>query len=468
MATLSFWGAAKNVTGSRYLVRSGASRILIDAGLYQEREFRHRNWERFPEDPGLLSAVVLTHGHVDHCGYLPRLVRDGFRGPVWCTPATAGIARIVLLDSARLQEEDAERKKARHEREGRRGPFPEESLYTVADVDRVIPLFKTVCYGVPFTAAEGIRVEFRDAGHILGSSSVRVEVGLEGGRRTVVAFSGDLGRTDTPILRDPQPIPDADVVVVESTYGDRVHKDIHMIQAALSEAVKEAARAGGRIIIPSFAVERSQDLLYRLRELLDKRLIPAIPVFLDSPMAVRITELFSRHAELFDEAAQAVIRQGDHPCDFPGLKLCRSREESASIATQHGGAIIIAGSGMCTGGRIKDHLAREIANPASMVLFVGYQASGTLGRQILDGDPEVRIHNEVHTVRAKVRRINGFSAHAGQDELLKWLMARKDIPRHVFVTHGEPKTAAVFADAVKAHAGWAASVPDYGDTEELG
>jgi metallo-beta-lactamase family protein len=262
-------------------------------------------------------------------------------------------------------------------------------------------------------------------------------------------------------------VPDADVVIIESTYGDRVHKDVHTIQTALADAVNETVRAGGRIVIPSFAVERTQDLLYRLRELMDKRVIPGVPVFVDSPMAVGITELFRRHMELFDEAARALLRKGEHPCDLPGLRFCRSREESEGIAKVRGGAIIIAGSGMCTGGRIKAHLAREISNPASMVLFVGYQANGTLGREILDGSPEVRIYGEMYTVRAKVRRINGFSAHAGQDELLKWLQARQGVPRRVFVTHGEPETSAIFADVVVKKTGWAASVPDYGDTVEL-
>lgn len=462
--TITFLGAARNVTGARFLLEHQGRRILVDCGLFQERDYRSRNWDPVPLEVGRLDAVVLTHAHVDHCGLLPKLVRDGFAGRVWCTPATADIAQIVLADTGKIQEEDAARKQKRHAGEGRKGPFGDKALYTAADAAAVTQHLNAVGYGRVFEPAQGMKVRFRDAGHILGSSSV--EVALNGSSPARLVFSGDLGRPSAPILRDPEPVGDADYIVIESTYGDRIHKPIESIQDRLAAVVNRTCPKGGCVVIPSFAVERTQELLYRLHELLDQKRIPRVPVFLDSPMASSVTEVFRRHPELFDDEARALLVSGKHPCDFPGLRLCRTAQES-EMATNARGAIIIAGSGMCTGGRIKRHIANHIGRETSTILFVGYQASGTLGRQILEGAGEIRVFGEMYSVRARVEKINGFSAHADQKELLAWLRTTTGTPRKIIVTHGEPETASAFAGEVERQLGWSAVAPAYGDRLDL-
>jgi metallo-beta-lactamase family protein len=457
---LSFMGAAKNVTGSRYLVESNGLRLLVDCGLYQERELRERNWDPFPSPPDSIDAVLLTHAHLDHCGLLPKLVREGFQGKIYCTPATSEIAQIVLMDSAHLQEEDAEYKRKRHEREGRRGPYPEIPLYTAADAEAVLPHFKSVKYEEPVQVADGAKAIFYDAGHILGSSAIQVKVSQNGEERTIL-FSGDLGRWDIPIIQDPTLVDQADYVLVESTYGDRLHKEESTINEELCEVIDATRKADGNIVIPSFAVERAQEVLYRLNELLMQNRIPHLPVFIDSPMAISVTEVFEHHPELFDEEMMKLILQRRSPFDFPGLKMTRSVTESKAINDMKGPAIIIAGSGMCTGGRIKHHLVHNISRPESTILFVGYQARGTLGRHIVDGAEEVRILGQKHPVRANVAQIHGFSAHADRDELLRWLSGLQKPPQHVFVIHGEPQAAKYFAGLLKEKKGWETSVPSY-------
>ncbi len=463
---LTFLGAAQNVTGSCYLVETDSSRVLIDCGMYQERDFKRRNWEPFLFQPASLDAVLLTHAHVDHCGLIPKLVKDGFKGRIYCTEATADIVQIVLLDSARIQREDAEHKRKRHEREGRKGPYPEVPLYTVEDVESSFTLLESAKYGNVINVSSSIDVIFHDAGHILGSSSVELII-KQGNEQRSLLFSGDIGRWDTPLLCDPS-VPDhAGYIVVESTYGNRDHKDNSHIDDTLEKIINETHKTKGKIIIPSFAIERTQELLYRLNGLLASDRIAHLPVFLDSPMAVRVTEVFRRHPELFDEETLALIRKGDHPCDFPGLEMCRTVDESKAINKFDGPAIVIAGSGMCTGGRIKHHLANHIDNPDNVILFVGYQAIGTLGRIILEGADEVRLYGKKRPVRARVEKINGFSAHADRNELLRWLSGLKNVPDHVFVTHGEPDSANAFAGQIGSEKGWNVSVPSYRDTADL-
>ena len=463
---LSFLGAAQNVTGSCYLLECGGVRLLVDCGLYQERDLKSRNWEPLPVPPNTVHGVLLTHAHLDHCGRLPRLVREGFKGTIYCTPATADIARIVLLDSAKIQAEDAELKRKRHTKEGRQAPYPEIPLYTVEDVEATLSLFSTVAYGESLKLSDTVQATFHDAGHILGSSMIRVQAGLNGSERTVL-FSGDVGRWNAPILRDPTLFDEADYVLVESTYGDREHKDPATIPETLARIIGETCRARGHIVIPSFAVERSQDLLYHLNGLLSRNLIPHLKVFVDSPMAAAVTQVFERHPELFDDETLELMRRGQHPCDFAGLTMCRTADESKAIRDQPGTAIIIAGSGMCTAGRVKHHLVNNIARPESTILFVGFQASGTLGRQILEGAPEVRILGQTYPVKARVAKINGFSAHADRSELLRWLTALKHPPRHVFAIHGEPLAAAAFAQYVRDATGWNISVASLHDEVEL-
>lgn len=438
----------------------------MDCGLVQERDLLHRNWEPFPATPESLDAVLLTHAHVDHCGLIPKLVREGFRGRIYCTTATSEIAKIILLDAAHLQEEDAEFKRKRHEREKRQGCYPEIPLYTVDDAKASFPQFVPVQYGEPVLIGEGVEATFHDAGHVLGSSMIKITVSHEGEHRTVL-FSGDVGRWDRPILKDPSVFDKIDYVIVESTYGDRLHEDSPDIGDSLAEIINSTWKAGGNIIIPSFALQRSQEILYHMNKLLLEGRIPHLMVFLDSPMAINITEVFKRHSELFDTEMSRLMRQHHSPFDFPSLKMVQTVDESKALNHIKGTIMIIAGSGMCTGGRVKHHLAANISKRENTILFVGYQAIGTLGRQIVDGSKKVRIFGQQYPVRAKIARIHGFSSHADRDELFRWLNGLKSAPRKVFVVHGEPVVAQWFSQFLREKKGWEISVPEYGAEANL-
>jgi metallo-beta-lactamase family protein len=459
---LKFLGAAQNVTGSRHLLEANSTRILVDCGLYQERQFRARNWDPFPIAAKSINAVLLTHAHLDHCGFLPKLAREGFNGKIYCNAATAEIAKIILLDSAHLQEEDAEYKRRRHEREGRKGPFPEAPLYTTADAEACLPQFAPVPYREAIPLGEGVEATFYDAGHILGSSIIRAKV-RQNGEERIILFSGDIGRPDRPIVCDPTVFDRADYVLIESTYGNRVHKDTEDIKRLIGNVINSTRKTGGNIIAPSFALERSQEVLYYINELRIENTIPRLTVFLDSPMAAKVTEVFQHHPELFDEKMTEFIKQHDSPFNLPGLRVVGSTEESKTINHIKGTVMVIAGSGMCTGGRIKHHLVNNITRPESTIMFVGYQAAGTLGRRIVDGARKVRILGKKYKVKAKVVRIHGFSAHADRDELLDWLRGLQAPPRGVFVVHGETKSAKAFGNHVRKETGWDVTVPDYQD-----
>ena len=459
---LSFFGAARSVTGSRYLVDVDGTRLLIDCGLHQERQFRERDWGPFPVNPGSIHAVLLTHAHLDHSGFLPKLVRDGFRGPIYSTSATGEITEVILMDSASLQEEDAEIKKKRHQKENRQGPHPEIPLYRVADAEACTPLFTNVDYETPVDVAPGVQAAFFDAGHTLGSASLRLKVGRGSAERTLV-FSGDVGRRGKPILNDPTTFKHADYVIMESTYGDRTLELPENNATALAEAINWTVRAGGNVVIPSFALERSQEILYYLNELLLENTIPHLMVFVDSPMAVAITKIFGRHQELMDKDMNRLIHRHRSPFDFAGLNMVTTVDQSKAINHIKGTIIVIAGSGMCTGGRIKHHLAANISRPDSSILFVGYQASGTLGREIVDGASEVRIFGETYPVEARVVYLHGFSGHADQPQLLDWVSGLTKPPRHVFITHGESGVTERFAALVHEKTGWNVSSPEFGD-----
>lgn len=459
---LKFLGAAQNVTGSRHLLEANGTKILVDCGLYQERHFQERNWEPFTCPPESLDAVLLTHAHLDHCGLLPKLVKEGFKGRIYCTAATAEIAQIILLDSAHLQEEDAEFKRKRHKKENRESPRPIEPLYTTEDAEACFPQFKSVRYKQPIELDGGIEATFCDAGHVLGSSIIKVKISKDGQDRSVI-FSGDIGRPDRPIVQDPEIVEQADYVLVESTYGDRVHQGPEDTKKLIAEAVNSALKAGGNIIVPSFALERSQELLYYINELRLENAIPQFPVFLDSPMASRITKVFKKHRELYDEEMNEFIRRHKSPFEFTGLKMAGTSDESKAINHLKGSIMIIAGSGMCTGGRIKHHLVNNITKPENTIMFVGYQAVGTLGRRIVNGEKEVRILGQKYPVNARIAKINGFSAHADKEELFEWLSGLKKPPRKLFVVHGESESAKAFGEYIREKTGWQVVVPAYQD-----
>ena len=459
---LMFLGAAQNVTGSRHLLQANGTRLLVDCGLYQERHFRDRNWEPFTVPPESIDAVLLTHAHLDHCGLLPKLVKEGFKGKIYCTDATAEIARIILLDSAKLQEEDAEYKKKRHKKEKRKSPRPIVPLYSMADAEACFPHFRDITYKTPVAIRPGVEATFCDAGHVLGSSIIKIKVRQNGQERSVL-FSGDIGRPHRPIVRDPSLVDEADYILVESTYGDRVHKGPEDTKKLIGEVINSTIQAGGNIVVPSFALERAQELLYFINELRLEKAIPHLTVYLDSPMASRITKVFKRHRELYDKEMTEFVNNHESPFNFPGLKMAGTSDESKAINHARPPVMIIAGSGMCTGGRIKHHLVNNITRRQNTIMFVGYQAVGTLGRRLVDGEKEVRILGQEYPVKARVERINGFSAHADKEELLEWLSGLKRPPRKVFVVHGESESAQHFGEFLRRETGWKVDVPAYRD-----
>ncbi|MCD6219700.1 MBL fold metallo-hydrolase [Candidatus Calescamantes bacterium] len=457
---LKFLGATQNVTGSRFLLENENHRILIDCGLFQERALRFRNWEDFPVSPSSIDAVILTHAHLDHCGYLPKFVKEGFKGNIFCTPPTMEIAQIALLDSAKLQEEDAIFKKKRHQREGRKGPYPEIPLYTIEETQKVFPHFVTLPYHKEFQITPDIKVTFYDAGHILGAGIVVVRL-REGTKKKTVVFSGDIGRWGKPILCDPATSLEADYVVMESTYGNRIHEEQHVSEEKLQRVIVETQKRGGNVLIPTFAIERAQELLYYLSKLLRENKIPHLLIFVDSPMAIDVTEVFRKYVDYFDKETKTLLKTGNSPFDFPLLKLTRSTGESKAINYIRGTSVIMAGSGMCTGGRIKHHLRNNITRPESTILFVGYQAKGTLGREILEKKEKVRIHGEFYPVQAKIEKINGFSAHADKNELLRWISSFRRTPGKIFVVHGEEEASTEFAHFLKTKSQSDIIVPEY-------
>jgi metallo-beta-lactamase family protein len=466
MMKITFLGAARQVTGSCYFLEADGMRILVDCGLYQERPFLERNWDPLPVSPADVDVLLLTHAHLDHSGLIPKIVRDGFSGAILATAATADLLSIALMDAARIQEEDAAFKAKRHKKEGRKGTRGEIPLYTVEDVQRTMPLVEEVAYEKPVPLSDAVSVRFMDAGHILGSAMIEVRARENGTDRSIV-FSGDIGQWDKPFLRDPSLFERADYVVMESTYGDRVHEDPKEIGQILAEAVEKAVRSRGNVLIPTFAIERAQELMFYFSRLARSGAIPRVPIYLDSPMAREVTQAFERHPEDLDEESRRLFREGKNPFEFPGLVIVQSIEESKAINTRPGSSVIMAGSGMCTGGRIKHHLLTNIARPESLIVFVGYQARETLGRQILEGQTPVRIHGQWLPVKAQVAKINGFSAHADKKALSRWLDGYRSAPRRLFVNHGDEEVALRFAERVRRERGWNVDVPRYLDSLTL-
>ncbi|MBW8001619.1 MAG: MBL fold metallo-hydrolase [Planctomycetes bacterium] len=458
--SLSFLGAVQNITGSRHLLKVDGTSILVDCGLYQERQFKDRNWDPFPINPETIDAVFLTHAHLDHCGLLPKLVKEGFKGKIYCTQATAEIAQIILFDAAHIQEEDAEHKKRRHKKKGHKPPREVKPLYTTEDVQQCLPLFETVEYRKSITISDTVETTFYDAGHVLGSAIIRVKV-RKSGQERIIIFSGDIGRPGRPIVCDPTVFDTADYVIIESTYGDRLHKEVVDIKTNIAQVINDTIKAGGNIIVPSFALERSQEMLYYLNKLLQDNDIPHFKIFLDSPMASKITKIFKQHAELFDPEMTEFVNSHHSPFKLADLQLAGKAEQSKAINNINEPVMIIAGSGMCTGGRVKYHLINNITNPKNTVMFIGYQAIGTLGRLITDGAKKIRILGEQYKVKAKIVRIHGFSSHADQQELFNWLNELKTPPKEVFVVHGEKNSSEAFAEFIKRKTGWNVTVPEF-------
>ena len=451
---LTFLGAAGGtVTGSKHLLEHGATRLLLDCGLFQGlKELRARNWAPPPLDPEALDAVLLSHAHVDHSGYLPRLVKDGFDGPVYCTEGTAALLEIMLPDAAHLQEEEAAFAN-RH----RTSPHdPALPLFTAQDAERVLRQVRRVRFNTAFAPVPGVEARFTPAGHILGAAVVHCALG---GRRVV--FSGDLGRYGVPIMVDPAPVADADVLLVESTYGDRVHGETDPA-AELARSVRRAVARRGWLLIPAFAVGRAQQVLYDLRRLEEAGEIPSRPVYLDSPMAIQATVAYASHPEEHDVEMAAVEAAGGRPFAPRRLLLARTVDESKRLNDVDGPGIIVAGSGMATGGRILHHFKRLLPEPRTTALFVGYQAAGTRGRLLQEGAREVKMLGVVVPVRAEIRSTDAYSAHADRGEILRWLRGFERPPDVTYVVHGEAPAAAALRDAIATDFGWKAAVADDG------
>ncbi|WP_298359546.1 MBL fold metallo-hydrolase [Rhodoblastus sp.] len=460
---ISFHGADRGVTGSCHLLEAAGRRILVDCGLYQGgRRIEEENAEDFGFTARDVDFVLLTHAHLDHCGRLPLLVRRGFGGEILATAATRELARLVLIDAAHLQEEEAHFHARLREKHGENG---EEAapLYSLLDAMDVFDHFgRVAAYGRAIDLAPNLRVTFFDAGHILGSASVLVEAQENGAARRIL-FSGDIGNSGRPLLRDPDPPRDVDVAIMETTYGDRLHRSFEASVEEFYEALNAAFQRGGLVIIPTFALERAQDLLFYLREGVERnKLPPSLPVFLDSPMAISATEIFRKHPECYDEETTRLFARHVDPFALPGLRFTREKAESIALNSLRGGAVILAGSGMCAGGRVRHHLLRHLGRSDASVIFVGFAAEGTLARQIIDGARHVTIFGETVAVRAHIHTINGFSAHADQAELLAW-RARAN-PRRTFLVHGEEAAMQAFAKKIGAAE---VTLPTLGQSFEL-
>jgi metallo-beta-lactamase family protein len=457
--TVTFWGATRTVTGSMHRVDARGRVVLLDCGLFQGRraESYRRNRE-FPFRPKDVDAVLLSHAHIDHCGNLPNLVRQGFSGPVYCTPATRDLAGVMLGDAAKIQEEDA----AYLNRHREKGEPKVEPLYDGRDVYRTLLRLKAVPYDDPFAVAPGLEATFVEAGHLLGSAMTQLLIDTPGGERSLT-FTGDLGRPGQPILRDPAPVPPADLLLSESTYGGHTHEPVEESAERLGEVVRRTADRGGKVIIPAFAVGRTQTVVYFLHQLISSGRLPDLPVYVDSPLALRATEVFRAHPECYDEEARRLLRE--HPDLFgeQHIRYVDRVDESIALNDRREPCVIIAASGMCEAGRILHHLKHNIGDPRSTILITGYQAADTLGRRLVERRPEVRILGRIYAVKAEVVVLNGLSSHADHGELLRDLGPLAGTAQRVRLVHGEPERAEALAEGLRA-AGFAdVAIPDRGD-----
>ncbi|HWP23597.1 MAG TPA: MBL fold metallo-hydrolase [Candidatus Binatia bacterium] len=454
-AWLQFLGAAGGVTGSKFLFSFGGAQLLIDCGLFQGlKELRLKNWAPLPIDPAGLSAVVLTHAHIDHSGYLPRLVAKGYKGPVFATPATCDLLQIMLPDAAHLQEEEAQYAN----RKGYSKHTPALPLYTVEDAARALRLLRPVPARESVEVIKGVFLSLGRVGHILGAGSAHLSFRVNGQER-ILLDSGDLGRYDRPILKDPEPAGRADWLIVESTYGDRLH-DKHS-EDELREMILDTARRQSCLLIPAFAVGRTQELVYAIRRMEDAGEIPVIPVHIDSPMGIEATEIYSRHTEEHDFETARLLDQDRSPLKTRRMIVHRTPEESKSLNALKGPMIIVSASGMATGGRVLHHLKHRLPDPDTTVLLVGYQAEGTRGRSLQDGAKEIKMLGEVIPVRAKIKLLDGFSAHADQGEILRWLSTFSNPPRMTYIVHGEAPAASALRDLIRERLKWRVEIARY-------
>ncbi len=466
MAKISFYGGVGTVTGSKYLVEHDDKKILVDCGMFQGyKELRERNWQEPQFDPRSLDAVIITHAHIDHTGYLPRIVKLGFKGPVFTSRATNDLLKILLPDSGRIQEEDADYRN----RNALTSHSPALPLYDENDANETLKLIHPVPNdATPVNICPGIKASFMVAGHIMGASLVLLELegAKENGEDLRFLFSGDLGHYDQPIVKDPASPPSCDYLMVESTYGNRLHGDVDS-PTQMARIINEAAERNGPILIPAFAVGRTQEVLYLIRELEDEKRIPILPVIVDSPMAAKSTQVYGRWSEEHDEEYVSIINTKRHPLRTASMTTASSRDESMKLNSMKGTRIIISASGMMTGGRVMHHAMRMLPDENATVVFVGFQAAGTTGRRVQDGEKEVKIMKNWLPVRCHVEKVEGFSAHADWKAVLRWLEGVPNAPKTIFTTHGEPEAAEAMAEHIRERFGWNVVVPGYEETIEL-
>lgn len=461
---VTFWGAARTVTGSMHLVEANGLRLLLDCGMFQGRRLEaYRRNKTFPFEPRLMDAVLLSHAHIDHCGNLPNLFRQGFGGPIFCTPATKDLMAVMLADSAKIQEEDAGYLNRKHDQ----GADPVQLLYERRDVIRMMRLAQPVPYDKPFELGKGITLRFVEAGHLLGSAMIHLTIDQNGTTQSLT-FTGDLGRKGLPILRDPAPIPPADFIITESTYGGRDHPPVDLLADSLAQVVERTVERGGKILVPAFSLGRTQSILYFLHQLFDSGRIKDLPIFVDSPLAARATSVFALHPECFDEETALLL--GDEPELFEEkrVRFTRDVEESKRLNDLKGPCIIIAASGMCESGRILHHLKHNIEDERNTVLIIGYQAPDTLGRRLVECRPEVRIHDRFRKLNAEVVVLNGFSSHADRKDLIDFFTPLADPKRRVRLVHGELDQAQALEKRLKELGFSDVAIPNRGDGDALG
>lgn len=464
MMQIRFLGASKVVTGSNFLIETDKYKILLDCGMFQgSEELEKLNFEKFSYNPADIDYLILSHAHIDHSGRIPKLVKEGFKGKIICTSATFDLCKIMLIDSANIQQSDVEWENRKRQRAGKE---PIEPLYTVDDAELSLKYFETYLYDQKITLNEDIIVRFKDAGHILGSSIIELWV-KEKKEFTKIVFSGDLGMPGRPIIKKPEYIDEADYLIIESTYGNRIHEDIKASAKKLVDIINTTALRGGSVIIPSFAVGRTQEIIYELNKYYeyDKSVeeYMRIPVYVDSPMAVRATEAFQANPNCFNEETKKMILNGDNPFEFPNLFYVKSQQESMKLNKYNFPRVVISSSGMCTAGRIRHHLKHNLWKGSNSIVFVGYQAEGTLGRRLLDGEKNVKILGEDIKVEAEIYNLEGFSGHADQNVLMDWLNKFEQKPKKIFVVHGEKDSSEEFAELIETKLSVETIVPNLGD-----